>query len=283
MTGEFILAATGAPFGDPDAANIKRRMLVAELGVEDDAFVVVPHPDGGYAVVRGGVVDGDAFAPASEPVSDRLPAGPGDAARARTSPARHPSPSAPGTRAVPRTEGALNTGLIEPDVGDPYPPAFVLNVSPRAFLDRYVLIAAGVLLVLAPWGAVFPSIGPGTLGGQATWMLRLCGLVLALWNMGRFMYSYLFFTYEVTAEGAVARRGPLSRATPHLSFARVRATKVEQAFWERLLGVGAVRVHTEETGTPAFRFSHIADPARFDRDVHGRCQSLRSASRHPAY
>ena len=203
----------GAPFGDPDAAHTKRQTLVAELGLNDDAFAVVPHPEGGYAIVRGDAVDGDASVSVSGPVAG----------------------------------AAAAAGLIEPDVGRPYPQTFVLNVSPRAYADRYALIAAGALLVLTPWGWFLPSVTPGTLGGQIAWMLRLGGLVLALWNMGRFMYSYLFLSYAVSTADAQARRGPFSKESPPVSFAHVRGTRVVQAFWERMLDVGTVQVHTPTT------------------------------------
>ena len=286
MTGEFILSATGAPFGDPITADIKRRMLVEELGVGDDAFVVVPHPEGGYAVVRGDAGDGRALAPASEPVPDWLPKGPGD--DAQTPQTRRPSSSA-GTGTATDTETALgtgavsNTGLIEPDADHPYPPAFVLNVSPRAFVDRYALVAAGVLLVSMPWGAVFPSVAPGTLGGQVAWLLRLCGLVLAFWNMARFVYSYLFFAYEITAEDARARRGPLLRSARKVPFTHVHVTTVRQSLWERLLGVGAVRVHTSDGDRPALSISRIANPARLAETVQARCEAVRLQPPRPAH
>lgn len=284
MTTRFILAATGAPFGDPDAAHMKRQTLVAELGVNDDAFAVVPHPDGGYAIVRGDAVDGDESVPVSGPVSDPLPLGPGEPDPARTGPARRPVPAAEGApHTAPEPRAATAAGLIEPEDGRPYPQTFVLNVSPRAYADRYALVAAGVLLVLTPWGWVLPSVAPGTLGGQIAWMLRLGGLVLALWNMGRFMYSYLFLSYAVSIADAQARRGPFSRETPPVSFAHVRGTKVVQAFWERMLDVGTVQVHTDNPARPALAFSHIAGPARFERDLRGRCRPAPADARRRAH
>ena len=270
MSTDFILAATGKPFDDPDAAHIKRRTLNRELG--DTSYVVVPHPDGGYAVTYDGVPDGDATVPVSGVPCGHAPDGPGErpahAAQARAhsvvpgadaaSPAPAPEPSAP-AKGPPEA----------PETG-PYPAAFSLGVAPRAFVHLYALIVLGVFMVLTPWGSLF---APGVIDGiltDAAWLLRLGGLCLALWSLGRFMISYLFYRYEVTKTYVLARYGIFTRETPKITFAHVRSTRVEQALWERILGVGTVRVGTGATDGHEVTLYHVADPPRLEKELQ-RC------------
>lgn len=274
MSTDFILAATGKPFDDPDAADIKRRTLMKELG--DTSYVVVPHPDGGFAVVYDGVPDGGATVPVSGVPSGHASDGPGErpahTAQARAHsvapgadsafPAGTPGPSAP-TKRPPEA----------PETG-PYPAAFSLGVAPRAFVHLYALIVLGVFMVLTPWGSLF---APGVMDSiltDAAWLLRLGGLCLALWSLGRFMISYLFYRYEVTQTYVLARYGIVSRETPKISFANVRSTRVEQALWERILGVGTVRVGTGATDGHEVNLHHVANPPRLEKELQRRCQSF---------
>ena len=272
MSTDFILAATGKPFDDPDAADIKRRTLMKELG--DSSYVVVPHPDGGFAVAYDGVPDGGATVPASGVPPGEAPDGPG-ARPARTAQGRAHS-LAPGADAATPAGApgptAHTKALPEAPETGPYPAEFSLGPAPWAFLHLYVFIALGAFMVVTPWGSYF---APGVMDSiltDAAWLLRLGGLCLALWSIGRFMLSYLFYRYEVTQTYVLARYGIFSRETPKITFAHVRSTRVEQALWERILGVGTVRVGTGATDGHEVNLYHVADPPRLEKELQRRCQ-----------
>lgn len=65
---DFILAASGRPFQDWDAANMKASMMAADLG--DRSFKVVEHPEGGYAVACGEEASDVAVALVAEPITE---------------------------------------------------------------------------------------------------------------------------------------------------------------------------------------------------------------------
>ena len=84
MTPVYILSADGSPFEDQDVAAMKRETLAHELG---EAFEVVEHPTGGWAVVRSTnparrttpeAAHPTESVPIAEVVDGAIPEGPGD-------------------------------------------------------------------------------------------------------------------------------------------------------------------------------------------------------------
>jgi putative membrane protein len=70
--------------------------------------------------------------------------------------------------------------------------------------------------------------------------------------------------YAASTERVVVRRGILSRHLQSTSFERVQNVNLEQTFFDRLLGVGAVDFDTAGTGEGSddFRFSGVSDPSQ---------------------
>jgi membrane protein YdbS with pleckstrin-like domain len=64
---EPILSATGQPFSDKTAAEVKARTLTAELGEE---YAVVSHPAGGYAIAKN---NGEAISGHAGPAATAAP------------------------------------------------------------------------------------------------------------------------------------------------------------------------------------------------------------------
>ena len=113
MTPEYMLSADGSPFEDQDVTAMKRDILAREFG---EAFEVVEHPAGRWAVVRGADPALQAAPEAAHPtdpvpitgwVDGAIPEGPGDVlARARSAGRARPE----GRR---NTEPAVNAFLME--------------------------------------------------------------------------------------------------------------------------------------------------------------------------
>lgn len=290
MAPRYFLAATGEPFADRDAAALKRDDLARELG--DPSFEVVPHPSGGFAVVRVPVSDPENEPPPISGVLDLpIPEGPGDVlARAREH--AHETPTAQDAPAQPARAPALEDAPASVAAGPTAPAGahgefgseFVLTAAPRAFLHRFFFMGLGALLVVMPSVVLLPT---GPMNSPATHQFilqgaQLFGLLLALWNTARFLTSYLFYRYRVTEQFVEARYGIFSREAPTIYFAHVRSTTVEQALWERLVGVGTVRVGTGATDEHEVNLYHVASPQRLERELQRRHGPHIPSGRHTA-
>ena len=214
MTPEYMLSADGGPFEDQDAAAMMRDILARKLG---EAFGVMEHPTGGWAVVRGADPSPQAAREATHPtdpvpiagsVDGAIPEGPGDvlarsrsAGRARPEGHRNTEPAAPPpTSAAPLSAAA-------------YPPRFALGVSPQAFAHHLLLMAVGSLLVVMPSAIPLPAGARDDPAVNAFLMEcgQLGGLLLALWSLWKFLSAYLFYNYEGTEHHVSARKRGRSR------------------------------------------------------------------------
>ena len=74
-----------------------------------------------------------------------------------------------------------------------------------------------------------------------------------------------------------ARYGILSRQASRVYYAHVRSATVEQALWERLMGVGTVRVGTGATGEHEVSLDHVADPQLLEKELQRRYQPFLSS------
>ncbi len=123
--------------------------------------------------------------------------------------------------------------------------------SQFGFLTRWGLAALipAVVAIVAP----IP-------GGSARWIgLSLILLILVVVFAG-LQRARTF--YAASTERIVVRRGILSRHLQSTAFERVQNVNLNQSFFDRLLGVGAVDFDTAGTGESSedFRFSGVSDP-----------------------
>lgn len=56
--------------------------------------------------------------------------------------------------------------------------------------------------------------------------------------------------YTLTSQRLKTTRGILSKVTEDLELYRVRDTRLQQSFWQRLFGLGEVVLHTTDASTP---------------------------------
>lgn len=227
----YILAAGGQPFQDWDAANLKRRTVAREL--DDEAFQVVRHPHGGFAIAR------DEAGSDEERDNDRV-----DAAEAVEFASVYEVPEAPGdvltrefapdddleedNRPPPEIGGVMppfcaddrrshaNVETPPPTAAPPpagtdkpshsaivtiknysngFPEKFGLNVAPRAFIHLHLFTSIGLVLML------FPHLLLAPLGGFVGFEnAKLGASVLGIIRMGAMLFaicalSQFLYTY----------------------------------------------------------------------------------------
>ena len=287
MAGD-ILAANGRPFRDRDAAEIKRRALAAEL---DEPFLVVDHPDGGFAVRRDAgarsgprVVARGAGEP-SEPGAQVRPydVGPSPLEELEDEVThapvrREPLPSSE-SRSVSHRQESVHDEALPPKASVPqasqgpsssYRDAFRLHPAPRAFFVQHFFTLVGVLLMFQPhrvFGiAGVPLPDSPQLAGAALGFTALAGLAIALISTSRFLWEYLANTYIVTRDSVQQIRwyfdgARLRRAKPQIDFAHLRTLDVDQGLIQMLLAVGHIRMATGGTDTHEIALKHVLRPA----------------------
>lgn len=300
MAGD-ILAANGRPFRDRDAAEVKRQTLAAEL---DEHFLVVDHPDGGFAVRRDAGTghparfvtaesSGEASvseiehrfydigpSPLDELEDEVAHAGvrreprdplPNTESRSASQRKRSVHDDAPAREAaVPRTSRAPSSS---------YRDAFRLHPAPRAFLFQHLFSFLGVIFMFQPhriFGIAGVSLPENPeLAGVALGFIALAGLAIALLSTGRFLWEYLSNTYVVTPHSVQQIRWyfdgvRLRRAKPQIDFAHLRTIDVDQGLIQMLLGVGHVRMATGGTDTHEIILEHVLGPAELASEFRRR-------------
>jgi uncharacterized membrane protein YdbT with pleckstrin-like domain len=81
--------------------------------------------------------------------------------------------------------------------------------------------------------------------------LALIVTVLPLGIPLAYIWLQRYFTrYTLTSERLIVKRGILSKIVDDVELYRIRDTRTEQTFWERLLDIGTIEVNgTDQTGT----------------------------------
>jgi hypothetical protein len=275
---QWILASNGHPFRDRDAARIKRDLLLTELG---DAVLleVLPHPTGGFAVsVRR---------PPSHPADLNPEADPQGRVDDPVSP-RDVLVQSLGRSAV-RSAIALahsTTAHSRPNAAptapsDVYPEAFRLSPAVRAFLGLHVQALVGAILLFQPH-LVFSvtrlgSPSNATVGAILLALIAVCGALLAMIAVSRFLWTYTANTYVVDRNGVEQvqwyfERARLRRRAPRVNFAHLRSADVDQSVLQMLLNVGSVKLAAGGTDSYEVVLRHVASPRALQREFQRRLQ-----------
>lgn len=297
----YIVAAGGEPFRDRDAAELKRRLLAAEL---DLPFAVVEHPSGGFAVVRRALpaatsasvvsarrrenprdVDAYRVAPSPPDALDRAAAETDAQARARvprssSNPATRCRPSASGTDADTSARRVSNADAA-PAARHAFPPVLRLKPAPRAFVIHHLVAAIGVWFMVRPQ-SVLELAADGALkrpGLAAGVLIVIVGVGLAIFLLAtaRFLWAYLANTYTITPEAVqqtewYVANGRLRRRTPRVNFAHVRSIDTDQGLMQLCLGVGHLLIASGGTDGHEVALRHVARPRALCREIQRRCR-----------
>lgn len=297
---QWILASDGHPFRDRDAAQIKRDLLVSELGAAVQLHVV-SHPDGGFAVS----VDQPQrlrFAGRESPIPVRAtePSLEGELSPRetllrtleRTEPqARsHFDVPEPTSRATADSPNSTLYAVASSTESEHYAESFRLSPAPRAFLGLHLQALLGAVLLFQPH-LVFVVTGLGVPNNATAAALILAGIaicsaLLAMLSLTRFLWTYTANTYVVDRNGVEQiqwyfDKGRLRRRAPRVNFAHLRSVDVDQSILHMLLNVGSLKVAAGGTDSYEVVLRHISAPRALQREFQRRLQHASDLTRGP--
>jgi uncharacterized membrane protein YdbT with pleckstrin-like domain len=85
--------------------------------------------------------------------------------------------------------------------------------------------------------------------------------------------------YTLTDQRLKFTRGVLSKTTEDLELYRVRDTKFQQSFWERMLGLGEIELYTTDETTTVVSLPFIKDAEAVREKMRGLVEARRDAKR----
>lgn len=113
---------------------------------------------------------------------------------------------------------------------------------------------------------------------NAGWFLACLLLVPIPWAIWRWLVVRNT-VFTLTTERLGIRRGVFNRVTEDLELYRVRDTRLEQSFFERLFGLGEVVLFTTDTSTPELHLTWLKDAALLRETVRKFAEARRDAKR----
>lgn len=297
---QWILASDGHPFRDRDAAQIKRDLLVSELGAAAQ-LQVLPHPSGGYAVRVDRAQIADARSPESEPPAPaRDLEQPSDLYQSprqtllrtleRAAPELPVPERIPARR--PKALGSNTTAAAEAGAtgSEHYPESFRLSPAARAFLGLHLQALLGGVLLFQPH-LVFVVTGLGVLrnataGAVVLAGIAACGALLAILSLSRFLWTYTANTYVVDRNGVEQvqwyfEKARLRRRAPRVNFAHLRSADVDQSVLQMLLNVGSLKLAAGATDNYEVVLRHITAPRALQKEFQRRLHAAGELTRQP--
>lgn len=280
---QWILASNGHPFTDRDAAQIKRDLLLTELG-DAVQLEVLPHPTGGFAVSVGRPAS---CAARSNPHTDphervEAPRSPRDAlvqSLERSTIGTNAARSAIALAHSATAHSRPSAASLPPS--DIYPEAFRLSPAVRAFVGLHVQALIGALLLFQPH-LVFSvtqlgSPSNATVGAILLALIAACGALLAAVAVSRFLWTYTANTYLIDRTGVEQvqwyfEKARLRRRAPRVNFAHLRSADVDQSVLQMLLNVDSVKLAAGGTDSYEVVLRHVASPRVLQREFQRRLQ-----------
>ena len=85
--------------------------------------------------------------------------------------------------------------------------------------------------------------------------------------------------YSLSDQRLKFTRGVLTKTTEDLELYRVRDTKFEQGFFERLVGLGRIQLFTTDESSPGIVLPYIKDAEAVREKIRGLVEARRDAKR----
>ena len=85
--------------------------------------------------------------------------------------------------------------------------------------------------------------------------------------------------YTLTDQRLKFTRGVFSKTTEDLELYRVRDTKFQQSFFERLVGLGEIELYSTDETSPTIRLRYIADAETVREKMRALVEARRDAKR----
>ena len=108
------------------------------------------------------------------------------------------------------------------------------------------------------------------------WFLSCLLLIPIPWAIWRWLVVRNT-VFTLTTERLRMRRGVFNRITDDLELYRVRDTRFEQTFWERMFGVGEVILYTTDASTPEVHIAWLKDAELLRETVRKFAEARRDA------
>lgn len=132
----------------------------------------------------------------------------------------------------------------------------------------------GWFVAVAVGGAAFLAILIATAGfGWLASPLLLAPLGVAAWKW----LGLWAVRYELTRERIRVRSGLFTRHLEEIEIYRVKDTELTIPFWQRLVGIGTLRVISSDHTNPNLPLRGIADPESVRERVRSACEAVRRA------
>lgn len=140
--------------------------------------------------------------------------------------------------------------------------------SPSQWVNFWWFVA------LAAGGAAFLTILIATVGfGWLASPLLLAPLAAAAWKW----LGLWAVRYELTRERLRVRSGIFTRHLEEIEIYRVKDTALTIPFWQRVVGIGTLRVISSDHTNPNLPLRGIADPESVRERIRAACESVRRA------
>ena len=110
------------------------------------------------------------------------------------------------------------------------------------------------------------------------WFLSCLLLIPIPWAIWRWLVVRNT-VFTLTTERLRIRRGVFNRTTEDLELYRVRDTRMEQTFFERMFGVGEVILYTTDASTPEVHLPWLKDAELLRETVRRFAEERRDAKR----
>lgn len=139
-------------------------------------------------------------------------------------------------------------------------PSQWLNLGSWAALFGGAIAAVAVLTTVSNWG----------------WLAAALAIVPLPWAGWRWLRLRLT-RYELTRERIRVRSGVFTRHLEEIEIYRVKDTELTLAFWQRLVGIGTVVIHSSDQTRPILPLAGIAGPEQVRESIRQACEASRRA------
>ena len=110
------------------------------------------------------------------------------------------------------------------------------------------------------------------------WFLLGLLLIPLPWSLWKWLETRNTI-YSLTDQRLKFTRGVLSKTTEDLELYRVRDTKFQQSFWERMLGLGEIELYTTDETTTTIHLPYIREAEGVREKMRGLVEARRDAKR----
>jgi len=125
------------------------------------------------------------------------------------------------------------------------------SYSPKAMIGPF--IGAGIIAILALVGGSFAGpIGWIVAGIASLLIFAYLGILLA--------YRHMSIRYRLTSQRLLRDTGILTRTGDHLLVVNIDDVTVHQTVFDRMFGLGTIKLNTKDTTTPVLLMQGIENP-----------------------